>query len=286
MKTKLMLLTGLVLTGALTSCGNDEDTIVITPSEYITVDAGVGSLTRSTATAFEKDDQISIYVWTGNTTEVPTDLVVNNSVNTYDETKWTANPMMLWKDMTTAHYFIGVYPVKAITNFTADNYDTTIDLLVANDLKGRSAEGQNQGIVPLIFNHVMSKLVVGLTFRNQFEGTPTVTSVVTEAQPGASVNYLTATATAAGTSADVALTTTTANTSYEQVIAPQNIRKIKIVIDSKTYTYTSPSDISLVSGKVQTINLIVGRDQIELGSVSINDWVTGTVIDNGEAQVD
>lgn len=285
MRTKLFTMAAMAIAVSFTACNNNDEVAMITPSEYITVNAGMGSLTRATATAFEANDEISVYAWTGDNTAVPTDLVVNNSINKYDGTsKWTATPMMLWKDMTTAHYFIGVYPAKAITNFTADAYDAVTDILVATELTGRSAEGQNQGIVPLTFNHAMAKLVVNLTFRNQFDGVPTVTAVATTAQPGATINYLSATATAAGTATDMALGVVKNNESYTQIIAPQSIRKIMIVIDGKTYTYNSSSDISLVAGKVQTINLIVGRDQVELGSVSINDWTTGETINGGEAQ--
>ena len=50
--------------------------------------------------------------------------------------------------------------------------------------------------------------------------------------------------------------------------------------------FTHTADIPLVGGQYTTVNLIVGRNQIDLASVSINNWAAGTTIDGGEAQTD
>ena len=76
-------------------------------AEYITIDANVGTLTRTTSTAFENADAISVYAWTG-TNDVVGTLVVNNSINTYDGTKWSAAPQMLWR-MQPLHISLSVY---------------------------------------------------------------------------------------------------------------------------------------------------------------------------------
>ncbi len=283
MKSKIFTIAAMAAVFALSSC-NKEDKTKVEPSKYITIDAGLGTLTRVTAEAFEKDDNISIYAWTGSNTIVPTDLVVNNSINTYDGTKWVAAPQMLWKDAVTAHYFIGVYPTKLITDFTADSYTSGTDVLVATFLgEGRKT---TDGIVPLIFDHIMARLDVNLTFRSQWETAPTVTSVLVEAQPQATINYLTKTAISTGATAEVALVAKTANTAYSNVMAPQSASVIKIIIDGKTFTYIHPTEFVLEKGKIQTVNLIVGRDQITLGSVIINDWTPGEIINGGEAQID
>ena len=177
-----------IATFCLASCHCDDDTP--TTSQYITVATSIGQMTRTTTDAdgnqeFAKDDQISIYAWTGNATAVPADLLVNNSINTYDGAKWTASPQMLWKDMVTPYYFLGIYPNRAVTDFTADPYVLDVtnqeksDILVAvntgNDGAGLTATANPVG---LMFNHVMAKLVVNLQFRNQWGGTPEVESVI------------------------------------------------------------------------------------------------------------
>ena len=57
-------------------------------------------------------------------------------------------------------------------------------------------------------------------------------------------------------------------------------------INGKQYVYTHPTDIKLEGGKYTVVNLIVGRDEITLGNVSIADWGEGENINGGEAQTD
>lgn len=270
------------MTAVMTGCSNDSNDTPKEVSPYITINAGVGTLTRATDTAFDKDDQVSIYAWTGSNTAVTPPLVVDNSVNTYDGTRWTAAPQMLWKDATSTHYFVGVHPVKAITDFTADSYPAAIDLLVATVLgDGRSA---TDGAVPMVFDHVMARLDVNLTLRNQFDAPiPNVESVTLKAKAGAVVNYLTKVATADGEQTEVTMTATTPNKVFSKVVSPQTIHTITITIAGKAYLWNHEEGFALLPGKIQTINLIVGRDKIELGSVTINDWATGETIDEGEA---
>lgn len=281
MKTKAIMAL-LVATTVMMSCNKSDEPTV---SEFIDISTTIGSLstksTRATSTAFETGDKISVYAYeSGDVSK----LVETNSINTLNGDAWTASPAMRWKDLTSSHDFVAIYPTHAVTSFTAENVVLT-DNLATNDLlvATTTARTASQGVVPLVFDHVMSKVVLSLTFRNEFDGTPTVSAVTTPAQKEATVNFLTKTATATGTAATAAFTATTANTTYAAVFAPQSIRTIDIVINGSTYTYTHPSDIVLVGGKVVTIPLIVGRTKIEVGSVTINDWGTGAEITGGEA---
>jgi Na+-transporting NADH:ubiquinone oxidoreductase subunit NqrD len=131
----------------------------------------------------------------------------------------------------------------------------------------------------------MAKLVVNLSYHNQWSSTPTVTSVVANAATAATINYLAASpVTASSTLANVTLTTTTANEKYTAVMVPQStFQVITVNIDGKQYTYNNDKAISLESGKITTVNLIVGRDKITAKSVTINDWQEGETINGGEA---
>lgn len=270
---------------AMTACeslGNDNENQV---AVNMTIETSINAPTASMAKpgGFEPNDQISIYSWTGGSTPVG-ELVVNNSINTYNGTAWESTPLMPWKDQNSAHYFIGIYPSKAVSDFTADLYNPTPDLLVATNIDGRNA---TQGNIPLVFDHVMAKLVVELTFSNQFQGvTPTVSSVNTTAMCAATVNYLSKTATAIPVdgSGIIYMVSTTPNKVYECVAAAQTINKIEIIIDEKTYEYNNSQGISLESGKVCTVGLVVGLDVVELSSLTINDWGKREDIAGGEAQ--
>ncbi|MCD8318386.1 MAG: fimbrillin family protein [Paraprevotella sp.] len=285
------------------ACSSEDSSNInnVQNAKYITVQSSIGHMTRVTtdgenSESFADGDKISVYAWTGSATEI-TDgsLVVNNSINTLGNGTWTAEPQMLWKDSTTPHYFLGVYPTRQITNFTADA-DTLdnasqeqSDLLVAlqpgDNGIGLTAQANP---VSLTFDHVMAKLIVNLTFRNQWSSTPTVSGVKAPAETSATINYLTKTVTATqDAKQDVSLSTVSANTRYASIMVPQTgFNKIVITIDGKDYTYNSTTDIQLESGKYTTVNLIVGRDRIELGDVSVNDWQAGNEINGGEAQTD
>lgn len=279
---------------ALTSCNNDNEQVSETPKN-ITVSTSIGAMTRvvnnGNTSAFEDGDKISVYAWTGTPDAVNTGaLVVNNAVNTLSGSKWSAQSMMKWTDMITPHYFLSMYPVRTVTDFTADavNVDpakqTESDMLVAvntGDQKQGLTASNNP--VSLKFDHVMSKLIVELAFRNEFDGTPTVTSVSTGAKNAGTINYLTGVITPTGDLTSFNLPAVGATQQYASVVIPQELQKITVLIDGKSYVYTHPQPLMLNKGKVQTVKLIVGRNRIELDQVTINDWENTQPIEGGEA---
>ena len=300
-KTYLFALMAMALT--LGSCSDNENGIGGETSKYITVSTSIGNMTRVATDAnggqtFEEGDEISVYAWTGDATVAPEtrERVVNNAINKLTNGSWVSTPQMLWKNNRDKHYFIGVYPTAAISDFTASEYKLDVtkqedsDLLVAVNASGISYNADEQQTVPLAFTHVMSKVIVNLQYRNQFGGTPTVESlVVKNAASDASVNLLTKTVTVATDAArtDISIPVIKANEKYESIMIPQSgITKIAVNINGKQYVYTHPTDIKLEGGKYTVVNLIVGRDEITLGNVSIADWGEGENINGGEAQTD
>ena len=298
-RTYLFALTAMALT--LGSCSDDENGIGGETSKYITVSTSIGNMTRvvtdeNGGQKFVEGDEISVYAWTGDPAVAPetSERVVNNAINKLTGGAWVSTPQMLWKNNRDKHYFIGVYPVAAISDLTAGEYTFDVnkqaesDLLVAVNTDGISYNADEQQTVPLTFTHVMAKLVVNLQYRNQFGGTPEVESlVVKNAASDASVNFLTKTVTVAtdATRTDLSIPAVKANEKYESVVIPQTgASKIAVTIGGKQYIYTHPSDIKLESGKYTVVNLIVGRDEIKLGDVSIGDWGEGDTINGGEAQ--
>ena len=296
-KTYLFALMAMVLT--LGSCSDNENGIGGETSKYITVSTSIGNMTRVATDAkggqtFEEGDEISVYAWTGDATAVPaaTGRVVDNAINKLTKGSWISTPQMLWKNNRDKHYFIGVYPKKAISDLAAGEYvfDATkqveSDLLVAVNTDGITAEGKQA--VPLTFTHVMAKLLVNLTYKNQWgtEG-PTVDKVVVgDAVKSATVNYLTKVVTpsaVAENKANFDMPAITANKQYASIIIPQDgVQKITVVIGGKNFNYDNGTPFKFESGKVTTVNLVVGRDTITLNEVKITDWETSTPI-TGEA---
>ena len=270
--------------------------------KYITVSTDIATKVMTAADGtqtFTKGDKISVYAWIGDPATAPAaaSRVVDNSINTLGEDgKWTAEPQMLWKNLSDKHFFISVYPENAApeADFTkvACTVDparqTESDILVATELNGKVADNNP---VSLTFDHVMSKVNVELSFRNQWGGTPEapVTPTVESVQLGdvatdGTVNYLTKTVTPGTARAAMVLPQTRANTVYSSVLIPQTgIKTVVIRIDGKDFTYTHGSDFTFEKGKYTTIKLIVGRNQIDLGDVTINGWGKGDEINGGEA---
>ena len=263
-------------------------------AKKITVQAGIGALTKVAAdgdnASFEAGDQIAVYAWLGDKTAVPAERVVDGVANTLGaDGKWTPATPMLWKNATSAHYFLGVWPVHTVTSFTADAYtlnpadQKASDLLLATNLTGLTPSSTP---VALAFSHAMARLDVNLSFRNQWESTPTVTSVSATAKKTATVNLLTAAVTATGDAAKVVLAKKS-DAAWSGLQVPQTgVRTITVTIDGKDFVFTHTGDIPLTAGKYTTVNLTVGRDRIDLGSMTINNWVAGSTIDGGEAQDD
>ena len=300
MKTKyyMIALAAMTMTMTLGSCSDSENTTGTEAPKSITVSTSIGKMTRITTDAkgtqtFSEGDEISVYAWTGSADNVPAaaERVVNNAINKLTDKVWVATPQMLWKNNLDQHYFIGIYPTKNVDNLTADTYtfnaenQLASDLLVAVNTKGLSYTKDAKDAVKLDFTHVMAKMVVNLTYKNQWGGTPTVKNVVvSDAVKEATINYLTKAVTPTTTAqADFEVPATVANTQYVSVLIPQNgIQKLAITIGDKTFIYDNGTPFNFESGKITTINLEVGRDQVILDEVKISDWENGSTF-KGEA---
>ena len=299
MRTKTYLFALMAMALTLGSCSNDENGIGGETSKYITVSTTIGNMTRvatdeNGGQKFVEGDEISVYAWTGDATvaQETSERVVNNAINKLTNGSWVSTPQMLWKNNRDNHYFIGVYPTAAISDLTAGEYTFDVtkqaesDLLVAVNTDGISYNANEQQTVPLTFTHVMAKLVVNLTYKNQWGADgPTVEKVVVgNAAKEATVNYLTKVVTPSTTiKEDISLPEITENTKYVSVIIPQEeVKQLTIVIGGKNYIYDNGTPFKLESGKITTINLEVGRDEIKLGEVKISNWEEGSTF-NGEA---
>ena len=286
---------------ALAGCAKEPAS---TGEDAITVKASVGTMTKvhteGMDTGFDAGDKIAVYAWTGSAAGVPAIRVVDGVANTLgSDGKWTPDSPMLWKTMTTPHFFLGIYPAPdAVADFAADPYTldpapesyAKSDLLIATNF-GTGGEGLTAagGAVPLEFSHAMARLEVNLRFRGEFATTPAVSSITVSANTTATVNYATKAVTATGAASEVPLTALGSPETgyvlrYGGLQVPQAIRKITVIIGAKKYAYESSSDITLAGGKLTTLGLAIGKDSMELGSVSVTDWTVASDLPGGEAQ--
>ena len=280
----------------LAGCSNDGGMGADADAGSITIDASIGRMTKVSAdgTNFTAGDAIALYAWTGDATIVPGTRVVDGVVNTFDGTNWTPASQMRWQKYGVAHYFLSIYPAPAnVTSFTEAPYTldpadyTASDLLVATNLNGVTPSA---GTVSLTFEHVMAKLGVNIKFNDEFASDPEVTNVTVSARRNATVNYLTGSVTATGDESYVLLSAqdepaTGYKKSYSGLQVPQTLNRITVVIADKTYTYDSPTGITLTSGKFTNVGLIIGRKTMELATMSVTDWGQGEILADANAEL-
>ena len=308
MKKIVLITLALVCAASCKKAGYDTET-----SGVITVNAGI----RETKVAyngnkatFEATDDLSLFAWLGDKTAIPSELVVNNITNILgSDGLWTPVSRMRWYDMFTPHYFMAVSPARTVTSFTADPYTLDpaadkyeeSDLLIAVNDAGLKA---NDNPVQLTFAHAMAKLIVNLSFHNQWtEGNPPSQTDITEAKidtvrvtakDHATIDYILKAVTATGEATQVGLNRVK-NASWTTLMVPQTgFRTITILLKGNddwlggngTYVYNASQDIRLESGKVTKVNLIIGRDQITLDKdgVVITDWVSQGDVIGGDAE--
>lgn len=289
----LLLATTAIL---LAACSTDSDVLPPQDLGQIRVTASVGAMTRvahsGNSTTFETNDRISVYAWLGADNDMQR-LVVDNSINTLGgDGTWTAEPQMLWADNTSDHYFLGIYPERnGATDYDADPYTLDFNNQTASDLLVAKTTAKPTGsAVKLEFEHVMAKLVVNLSFRNEWTIAPEVVSVTAAACTEATVNYLEnpVEVTPATGQNLVVIPFTGTSASFAGIMIPgqSGFRTINVTLENgKVYTYTHSADIDLQPGRYTTVNLVLGRDRIELDDAGINvsDWENGTSIDGAEA---
>ncbi len=269
----------------------------------ITVEASIGPMTKvqttGVATAFETGDRIAVYAWTGGADSVPASRTVDGVPNTLgSDGKWTPSAPMLWQNATDAHYFVGVSPVRSISDFTADpfvldpaDYEAGDLLVAANFGTGGAGLKDTGAAVPLTFHHAMARLDVNLRFRSEWTSVPAAdqVGVTVTAKSGATVNYLTQAVTAAGTIGAVPMLASAAAAGYHlgfrSIQVPQEgVRRITVSLEGMDYVYEASEDIPLESGKFTTLNLVLGKDKLELADVAVSDWTEVAALPGGEAE--
>lgn len=272
------------------SCAKDAPRASVASPAPIAVKASVSNLTKAQTdaqgvTTFQEGDQLTLYAWTGSAAEVPAQKVVNGVVNSFDGNKWTPESMMLWKNVFDAHYFLGIFPARVVTSFTADPVFASEDLLVATVLGDGIVAPQTTTAPPvdLVFDHVFAKLNVNIKYRNQWGLNPE-TGVYSNAVPAGTIDYLTKVITPAGVNEQQMDATETANgydaTFTSFVIPQEGVRSFTFNVQGTQLKYTHPEDLPFEAGKVTTISVLVGKDKIDIVDSTVADWSEGEVDEN------
>ena len=260
-----------------------------TPMSFVVTHPGQ---TRATATAFERDDRIGLYVADVN---APLELggnLVNNEALTFDGNKWAAS-RTLFGDKGSFNAY-AYYPyIKGISSITDQPFSVSTDQSTAktatalggyeaSDLLFATSKNIMASVSPirLTFKHIMSKLKIRLIKGEDFEGDMPTTATVyihntvptatVDLQAGVATRYVKGTRQTITAHQD-------GDTSYSAIIVPQRIdnRQPLIEVVMKGVSYLFESKFQFKPGTEHLVNLIISDNpdkvKIDIGG-EIQDW--------------
>ena len=296
MKAKYLSMAALALMGTLASCQSDDDFTVARPDNAVSVNFSVGSLqatTRSNAIAtddtqrqFNQGDQISVST---NDQEA----VLFQCTSTDDQT-WTEavpNKFLLWTQNTLT--FSAYYPATTGTSMTAFTVPTDqssvakialADYMTRQQVISRPEGGSD---IQMQLERKMARVIVRISgFGSQyFDDQKTVSNVriYSEASGIADGNPT-------GSSTEIqpyAQGDGGQGSTYTALVVPgygdSGARFIQLT-DGEGSTLLVKGIPELEAGNSYTFNLVVGKNRIEVASVTVQDWTTGETLAGGQAQ--
>ncbi|MCI7089102.1 MAG: fimbrillin family protein, partial [Prevotella sp.] len=193
--------------------------------------------------------------------------------------------------------------VKAAT-FSLSSTSTTLNALTdqskAEGIKAsdhlyyssNAVKPSENGTISIPFNHIMSKLEIKVTLRNQYGASETnpITSAIafgsatsatyspTETTPWSNYNSAVSDISLCPSGSYSAAERTA---TYEAILIPQTIDAntfgVKVKIGDKTYTWKSANVVTFEGGKKYTLNLTLGKDELTLNKISVSKWNEETV---------
>ncbi len=233
----------------------------------------------------------------------------NNATYTYNNinwttadngTTWTPASQMLWEG---ANKLVNIHAyapyVDGATDITivpfAVETDQATKGTLSSDLMGFTQSAFNpydqlsaKQAIPIVFDHILSKLTLTLTFGDQFDGqNVTISSVKLIGTNTAMVYNAKDKTVAAAASAVIApismMKVEGSNNSYTAILAPQSVAAGASMIDvtlsnGSIYRYTAATGgHTFATGTAYTMNLKIGKDKITIdGNVAVTDWGTDT----------
>ncbi len=302
---KIIFWTMAAMAFLLASCAGEEE--VTTPADSlkgkpINVDVLVSDI--KTRAGYATDNLPTKFYLTIDQEGAESDYT--NVVMKYEKDKWVAyasddegaaKKEMSWAGST------GNIAVKAAT-FSLSSTSTTLNALTdqstADGIKAsdhlyyysNAVKPSENGTISIPFNHIMSKLEITITLRNQYgtpETSPITSAIAFGSATSATYSHAVATPWSNYNSAvsDISLCSSGSysaaerTATYEAILIPQNIAEstfgVKVKIGDKTYTWKSANAVTLEGGKKYTLNLTLGKNELTLNTISVSNWKEETV---------
>lgn len=264
---------------ALAACGDDlEPTLPQDPkSTPMTFFVDYPGQTRATATDFERNDRIGLYIADA---KEPLELagnLVNNEALTFDGNKWEAGRTLYWDEGTYNAYAYYPYmqdvtsvtdqPFSVSTDQSTSKTATALGGYEASDLLFATTKDVKASDSPvrLTFKHIMSKLKIRLIKGEDFEGDMpttakvyihnTVPTATIDLQAGVATRYVKGTRQTIVAHQD-------GDTSYSAIIVPQRIdnRQPLVEVEMMGVSYLFESKFLFKPGTEHLVNLVISEN--------------------------
>ena len=293
--TKYLFMAALALMGALASCQSDDDFTVTRPANAVGINVSVGSLqtTRSNAIAtddtqrqFNQGDQISV-----STNDQEAVLFQCTSTENQTWTEAVPNKFLLWTQPTLT--FSAYYPTTtgtSMTAFTLPTDQSSVEKIALADYMTRQqviSRPESGSDIQMQLERKMARVIVRISgFGSQYdddEKTVSNVSIYSEASgiengnPTGSSTQITPYAQGNGGQ----------GSTYTALVVPgwvdSGARFIQLT-DGEGSTLIVKGIPELEAGNSYTFNLVVGKNRIEVQSVTVQDWTTGETLTGGQAE--
>ena len=301
---KIQILAMAALAAIFAGCSNNDDE-VMKPKESLKdtpINVNVLLTDIQTRVGYDNTNQPTLFYLSIDQAGAKYDYT--NVVMKYENGSWvayesdaedSAQKLLLWEGST------GNVTVTAATFSlkTSQSYSLSASADQSSDAKLKSSdhlcyysnevEPSASGI-SISFDHIMSKLEIALTLRDEFEGlTDPITSVMlsgtslTATYAPANAEKWSSYSTAADdevikTCPPVAYDKNARKATYEVILLPQTVAAntfcVTIFIGDKSYEWTSANAVTLASSNKYTLALTVGKDKVSGNSFTAAPWVS------------
>lgn len=299
---KIQILAMAALAAIFAGCSNNDDE-VMKPKESLKdtpIDVNVLLTDIQTRAGYDNTNQPTLFYLSID--QAGDNYDYTNVVMKYDGSKWVAyesadesavQKQMLWEGsegdvtVTAATFSLATSPSYSLSASADQSSDAKLKLSDHLCYYSNKVQPSASGI-SISFDHIMSKLEIALTLRDEFEGlTDPITSVMLS---GTSL-----TATYAPANADKWSDYSTADevintcpllaydknartATYEVILLPQTVAAntfcVTIFIGDKSYEWTSAKEVTLASSNKYTLALTVGKDKVSGNSFTAAPWVS------------
>lgn len=290
---KKVLLISALTALAMSSCSTNDDGFP-TPSNQMEFTVEYPT-SRATATKFEANDEMGVYVtqYNGNNA-LPLEIsgnYANNVRSTFNGTKWVNSPAIYWAEGKFDVY--AFYPYAKLTSVDEHLFSVALDQSTeetadalsgyeASDFMWTKATGVSQmDAVPLTFQHKMSKVIVNLIKGEDYIGDIPSEAVVKihNTVPTAVIDIASGVVTKYGYDSAKSITAKKVSDGiYTAIVVPQRLdnRLPLIEVLSHGVSYLVESKFLFRSGTQHTINLVLNSNpdkvKIEIGGELEGGW--------------